>query len=462
MKKYRVCLLLTVVLGFSGFSCKRSPGKPNVILIVIDTARQDRFSCYGYNRETTPRADQLAREGVRFEQAEATSPWTLPSVASLLTGLWPHRHLAGYPITDPKTSQEGMTYLSESAVTLAEILSQNKYQTVGLFQNPFVDPGFGLKRGFDSYEYFPSDNMVIRRADQVVKLASSWLEKYRDRKRPFFMVVHFFDPHLAYNPPSEFMLPFIFGYQGKMTPPFNPSDADLEKIRRGELSYDEADRKFIIGLYDGELSFTDYWIGMFFDYLKEQHLYDNSLIILTADHGEEFWDHHSFEHGHTLYQELLTVPLIVRFPGGENSGMVVKERVSLADVMPSIVSYLQIETPFQASGKSFIAMPGAVIKPMARPIVAELNRIGDPLQAIYSGDYKLILDKITGNIEIFNLKDDPRETQNLFGQKLKYPPEILDQIKGVVSAIEKVEQEKKPAMIDPRIREKLKALGYLK
>jgi len=460
MKKYGLFFLILGIL-FGGFSCQRNK-KPNVVLIIIDTGRQSHFSCYGYHRETTPRSDQLAKEGVRFENALAPSPWTLPSIASLLTGLWPHRHLAGYPVKDPATQQEGLTYLSESAISIAEVLSQNKYQTVGFFQNPLVDPGFGLNRGFETYDYFPGDNLRIRKADQVIRLAINWLEKYRDQRKPFFMVIHLFDPHLAYDPPAEFMLPFVYGYQGKMAPPFNPSDQELEKIQRNEIQFNDDDRKFILGLYNGELGFTDNWVGLFMDYLKGKKIYDQSLIILTADHGEEFWDHNSFEHGHSLYQELLLVPLIIRFPGGENAGMVVKQRVSLIDIVPSIISYLGIETPFQGTGRSFISMPGAVIKPMDRPVIAELNRVGDPLQTIYSGDYKLILNLLTGNIEIYNLTEDPRETQNLFGQKQSYPPEIIDQIRGVVAIIQRVDREKKPARIDPEIREKLKALGYLK
>jgi len=461
MKKFAIYILLALFF-FCSFSCSRNRGKHNVILIIIDTARPDHFSCYGYERETTPRIDQLAKEGVRFENAISASPWTLPSIASILTGLWPHRHLAGYPVKDPETNQEGLTYLSESALSIAEILSQNNYQTAGFFQNPFVDPGFGLNRGFDTYDYFPGDNLHIRRADMVFKQAIDWLEKYRNKRKPFFMLIHLFDPHLAYDPPAQFMLPFIYGYKGKMTPPFNPDDAFLEKIRKGEVKYDAEDQKFIIGLYNGELGFVDNWVGVFMDYLKDKKLYEQSLIILTADHGEEFWEHNSFEHGHSLYQELLRVPLIMRFPGKENGGSVVKERVSLVDLAPSIMTYLGIDTPFQGTGRSFISMPGAVVKPRERAIIAELNRIGDPLQAIYSGDYKAILNRVNGNIEIYNLKDDPKETKNLFGTKQSYPPEIIDQIRGVAEAIKQLDKEGKPATIAPEIRAKLKSLGYLK
>ena len=465
MKKIRVLLwLLVLVLGATAISCHLGRSKPNVILIIIDTARKDHFSCYGYSRQLTPRIDELAKDGVKFENAEAAAPWTLPSISSILTGLYPHKHMAGYAAKDPKTQQEGLTYINSSVITLAEVLFDNKYQTVGSFQNPFVDPGYGLNRGFEIYDYFPGDDLRIRRADTVVEWSMNWLEKAREKRRPFFMVLHFFDPHLAYDPIPQFAAPFIYGYKGNLHPPFNPSNADLEKIRKGEIKYNDEDKKFIEGLYDGELSFVDFSLGRLFYFLKLHKLYDNTLIILTGDHGEEFWDHDSYEHGHTLYQELLGLPLIVRFPMAENKGLVVKDRVSLVDIAPSILAYLRIESTMNTDGMSFIKMPGASVKPASRPIVAEDNRIGNPLQAMYRGQYKLILDVATGEIQIYNLDNDPGEKTNLFGQKETYPPEIVDQIKGVAAKIQKLraEQNALPAKVSPEVIEKLRALGYIK
>lgn len=462
--KSLVIVLLALVCAASTFSCRRAKPKPNVVLIVIDTARQDHFSSYGYPRKVTPKLDDFAAESVRFENAVAASPWTLPSMASILTGLYPHKHQAGYAAKDEKTKQEGLTYLSKSAITLTETLFQNDYQTVGWFQNPFVDPGFGLNRGFEFYDYFPGDNLNVRAADQVIDLAMKWLGETRDKKKPFFMVLHFFDPHLAYNPPNDFMMSFIYGYQGKMTPPFNPSNDELNKLQAGTLTPSPEDRNFITGLYNGELAFVDYTVGRFFDFLKLNNLYDTSMIIVTSDHGEELWDHESFEHGHSMYQELLAVPLIIRFPAAENKGMKVTTRVSLVDIMPSVLAFLNLDAPGQGSGKSFISMPGAAIKPANRPIIAELNRVGDPLQAMYRDKYKLVLNTATGKIMVYNLEADPQEKNNLFGQPEKYPAEIVDQIRGVAAMIEKLRAENKPipAKIDPETIKKLKALNYLK
>ena len=258
--------------------------------------------------------------------------------------------MAGIAGTDPKTKKEGLTYLDRSATTITEVLFSNHYQTAGFFQNPFVEPGFGLNRGFELYDYFPGDNLHIRNAQQVADLAMNWLDKSLEKRRPFFMMVHFFDPHLAYDPPSDFGMPYIIGYKGSLKPPFNPSNDDLDKMQKGELTFSPEDQQFIMGLYNGELSFVDYNIGRFFDYLKLKNLYNNTLIIITGDHGEEFWDHKSFEHGHTLYNELLEVPLIIRFPDAENKGMVVKDRVSLTDLAPSIMTYVGIESAMHPNG----------------------------------------------------------------------------------------------------------------
>jgi len=460
-----LALVFALFAALTGWSCSRGKQKPNVILIVIDTVRKDHLSCYGYNRQTMPRIDDFAKDAVRFDDAIAASPWTLPSIASILTGLYPHNHQAGYAGKDPKTNQEGLTYLSQGAITLTEVLFQNQYQTVGIFQSPFMDPGLGLNRGFEVYNWEPGDNMQTRSASEVSDLAMEWLDKTRNKSQPFFLVLHYFDPHLAYAPPPDLALPFTLKYQGKMKPPFNPSEPELEKIQKGQIKFSKEDQSFIEGLYNGELNYVDFAIGRFFDYLKFANLYDQSLIILTSDHGEEFWDHNSFEHGHSLYQELLQVPLIVRLPGGENKGLVIKERVSQVDIAGSVLACLRIESLLRPNGKSFISMPGAVVKPMAsRAIIAELNRIGDPLQALYRNEYKLILNRTTAKIQVYNLAVDPQEKNNLFGKKEAFPPEMVDQFKGVAAGIAKQESEKKPlpAKLDPNTIQKLKALGYLK
>ncbi len=446
-------LLFVMNLG----QCRRSPQETNVILIIIDTLRQDHVSCYGYERETTPNLDALAKDGVRFEQAVSSCPWTLPSIASILTGQNPSTHQAGIHL-DPYTMEDRrLSIMNESILTLAEIFQQKGYSTVGFFQNPFVHPDFGLNRGFDLYDYAPGDNRNIRRANVVVARAIRWLEDREKSKKGFFMVVHFFDVHLAYDPPVEFLAPYIYGYKGKLVPPFDP---ELKDIRSGKAALSSEDREFAIGLYDGEIASVDASIGNFFDYLKTRGLYDTSLIIATADHGEEFWDHSGFEHGHTLHREVLNVPLIMRFPHSLNTGQVIKERVSLTDLFPSIIGFLGWTLPIRTDGEGFISHPATIAVP-PHIIISENLHFGPQQQCFYANNYKMIINQF-GRIEVYNLEKDPLEMKNVFGQDRDFPEEIHKQIEYMAQKMKELLKEpKKAAELDEETRKKLKALGYL-
>jgi arylsulfatase A-like enzyme len=447
-------LLFVMNLG----QCRRSPSETNVILIIIDTLRQDHVSCYGYKRETTANLDALAREGVRFEQAISSCPWTLPSIASILTGQNPSTHQAGIHL-DPYTMEDRrLSVMNESIVTLAEVFQQKGYSTVGFFQNPFVHPEFGLNRGFDLYDYAPGDNRNIRRANIVVARAMQWLEDREKSKKGFFMVLHLFDPHLAYDPTVEFIAPYTYGYKGKLVPPFDPK---LKDIRSGKVVLSSEDKEFAIGLYDGEIAFADASLGAFFGYLKNNGLYDTSLIIATSDHGEEFWDHSGFEHGHTLHWEVLNVPLIMRFPHALNAGQVIKERVSLTDLFPSILGFLGWAVPVQTSGESFISRSDAIsVQPHI--IISENLHFGPQQQCFYASNYKMIINQF-GRIEVYNLDKDPLEMKNVFGKDRDFPEEIRNQIEHIAREMKELLKEpKRAAELDKETKNKLKALGYLK
>lgn len=455
-------ILLTVILFlaltavcFQG--CRKKTVSTNVILIIIDTVRRDHVSCYGYERETTPNIDALAEDGVRFDNAVSACPWTLPSIASILTGQNPSTHQAGIHLDPYTMTDRRLSTMRDTVISISEVFQQRGYSTVGFFENPFVDPGFGLNRGFDIYDFAPGDNLRIRRADKVAAAAMNYIENRGKTSQGFFMVLHFFDPHLAYDPPVEFMAPYTYGYKGDMKPPFDP---EIKALRSGKESLSVKDREFIIGLYDGEIAFVDSSAGKFLYYLKQKNLYDTSLIIVTSDHGEEFWDHGGFEHGHTLHRELVDVPLIMKFPGSQNSGMHVQERLSLTDLFPSIVDYMGWSVPFQTDGHSFIPIAGTIdVKP--KSIIAENLHYGPQQQCLYKGDYKMILNQY-GKIQVYNLKNDPLETENVFGKEKDLPEEIHGQIKYMAEQIEEMLKEpKQAAEIDKETKEKLRSLGYI-
>jgi arylsulfatase A-like enzyme len=445
-----------VISMVAGWGCWNKEKKPPVILVIIDTFPAGHCSCYGYERSTTPSLDRLAGDGVRFSHAIAPSPWTLPSLASILTGTLPSRHQAGLHL-DPWTQDDRkLARMRPGMVTLADLFREDGYQTVGFFNNPFAHGEFGLDQGFDLYDYAGGDNLSIREAAQVVNEAAAWIEQNGDK--PFFMALHFFDPHLAFNPPLSYAAPYISGYQGELKPPFNP---DIAAVRKGLISYTDEDKRFILGLYDGELASTDAELGRFMSFLKSKELYESALVIVTSDHGEEFWEHGGFEHGHSLHREVLEVPLVIKFPGSDFAGKSVEEYVSLMDILPTVAEHMGWPLPFSLDGVSLY--PRAVrLRVQPHIIVSENLHYGPQQQAFYAEGIKLIYHLWNGRIVIYDLKNDPLETRNVFGD-LKLPRSVKNQIKYIAGEIESLLKAGKAeaAEVDRETLEKLRSLGYI-
>ena len=457
-------LFSVVALAVLASACHRGSKSPSALLIIVDTLPAGHSSAYGYSRQTTPSLEALAKEGVRFEHAISASPWTLPALASILTGTLPSRHQAGIHL-DPWTMDDRrLATMSENIVNLAEVFRQKGYATAGFFENPFAHPGYGLNRGFDVYDYAPGDNLTIRRADMVSATASRWLLTRERKNQPFFMTVHYFDPHLAYDPPLQFMAVYVYGYQGKLTPPYDPPPEEFKKMKFGEIKPSPEDRAFIQGLYDAEVAFTDSQIGAFLDFLRKEGLYDNTLIIVTGDHGEEFWEHGGFEHGHSLYHELLEVPLIIKFPRGKWAGAVVKEPVSLMDLFPTIMEYLGWPVPFAVDGRSFLSTSETHFQfPPRSSIISENLHYGPEKQSIYCGAYKLIINRATGRLELYNVNSDPAETENILGRRQTLPAECKEQVQAVAKKLQELEgAPPREYPLDEETRARLRALGYIK
>lgn len=448
--------MLAVLCLASGSICGQKEAKPPVILVIIDTLPAGHSSAYGYERSTTGSLERLAADGVRYEHAVAASPWTLPSIASIFTGVIPSSHQAGMHL-DPWTMDDRrLTRMRPSAITLAELFSEHGYKTAGFFNNPFVHPEFGLDKGFETYDYVGGDNLNIRKADQVVKDAEAWIEKTGEG--PFFMVLHFFDPHLAYGPPLVFAGPYIAGYNGSLQAPFNP---DLSAIRSGAVELSDEDKQFAAGLYDGEAAFTDGELGRFIAFLKDKGIYERALIIVTADHGEEFWEHGGFEHGHSLHREVLEVPLIFKYPGADNAGKVGSGYVSTMDIFPTVGEFLGWSLPFSLNGVSLYPRGG---KTAVRPhiIVSENLHYGPQQQSYYADNFKLIVTNDTGKIIVYDVSRDPGETIDVFGLA-PLPESIKNQVEHMARDIDNLIKGGKPqvADIDQDTLKKLQSLGYI-
>ena len=302
-----LALSLGLILAASG--CQAHAAR-SVLLVVVDTLRADHLGVYGYDRPTSPHLDVWAEGGAVFDQAFGTSPWTLPSVATIFTGRLPSRHLAGIFNRGPDghpPDRSQFQQLDPALPTLAEIAAASGIATGAVINNAFLGPQFGVARGFETYDFSSAGNKRLRRADVVVDLALTWLQKRG--AAPFFLVVHLFDPHMDYDPPEATRGQFSSALVETGLP--RVTERIRATLRRGQ----PFDREYLVALYDEEILFVDRQLKRLFDALDGGGLPDDVVVIVTSDHGEELFDHGWFEHGHSVYNELLRVPLIVRGPG---------------------------------------------------------------------------------------------------------------------------------------------------
>lgn len=452
-------LLYMCALLINAFGCAPNRENPVVVVFMLDTLRQDALGCYGNPRDPTPRIDQLARDGVRFEQAISSSGWTLPAVGSLLTGTWPTIHGA---------TGKGVLLrpIRAEVPTAAEILQQHEYRTVAIANAAFVSPMVGVDRGFEVFDHKYSYNDDARTASEVVDLAIEQLAQNDERSSFYF--IHLFDPHLTYAPPAGFDAKFT---NGRASPPLPVTAATCLEMQTGprrNLPPTPEDQEYIRAAYLGEVNYMDSQVGRFLDELKGLGLYDHATIVVTSDHGEEFWEHGAFEHGHSLYDELVRVPLIIKPPASLGVKVeVVEESVRILDVMPTIFEAHGVAQPESFEGRSMVSMmqghPGG-----ERPILSESTLYGDEKIAWRTDQYKYIHDASTGPRgigELYDWKQDPGETHNLAMQQ----PEVVTSLRthlfefyfDLRNRAEGMSQNDPVDLNPTRIRQ-LQSLGYIR
>ena len=347
MQHFATTFLLLSLISVALATCKPAPESPpvNVVFISIDSLRADHVSAYGYRRKTTPTLDRLARQGSLFENVVAESSWTLPTHVTMLTGLATSTHGI--------EQFTGARFDAESQ-TLAEILSGEGYRTFGVFSGPYLHPAFGLSRGFERYLGADGDVVCIASdcntstdalsEDEAVKAArvaahetvTSPLVTQRAldfirsvRNEPFFLFLHYFDVHFDYVPPEEYATKFDPHYEGSITGKL------FENNRAVHAFMNKTDLRHILALYDGEILFVDDYIGRVIQELKRRGFEENTLVVVTSDHGDEFFEHRGKGHGHTLFDEVIKVPLIMRVPGRIPPGSRVESQVRQVDIMPT-------------------------------------------------------------------------------------------------------------------------------
>lgn len=433
----------------------------SVILIGVDTLRADRLGLYDSPLPYAPFIDRQARRGMVFTRAYATSPWTLPSFASIFTGRLPSGHGVRVVLDETKERRAGsdpevrgvFAKLHPTVPTLPEILAASGVTTTAVAQNPILSPAFRLDRGFEVYDYEAGDNIDSRRADEVVDRALEWIDLHRRHGKRFFLFLHFFDPHLNYDAPEPFRGTFTDGIESSLKVPIQGAKSIRSRIR--ELS--TADEEFIEAAYNEEVRFVDHALGRFFDALEARGLWDESLVVLTSDHGEELFEHGGFEHGHDLFEELIRVPLIVWGPGvgtGEES-----TPVSIADIAPTILDACGVEPPQQIFGVSLWPSLTQGAKPVDRPLLAEATLYGAERKALIQWPYKLIAVPELSLEWLFDLEADSLEAADLSEDR----PDLVRSLQRRMELLSSARGDavQGDASLTPELLEKLRALGYV-
>jgi len=364
------------------------PPVENVLLVSVDTLRADHVSWQGYERDTTPALDALARRGLVFRDAMSTSSWTLPAHGSLLTGRYPSQHGA----------QDDGSALSPAVPTLAELFSGAGFDTFGVVSHVYVASPFGFERGFATFDDSLIEGGTTNpRGDAVIDRAIAWLDT-RDPARRFFAFVHLYDPHWDYAAPEPLGRRWVSpGYRG----PIDGRYETMIPFLAGE-GMEPADRNALVGYYDGEIAWVDRQIARLIDALEQRGVLAETLVVLTSDHGEEFLDHGRLGHGRTMYQEQLHVPLVFRHDSLPRERR--PEPVSLVDVAPTLLALAGVEPPVGLPGRSLLAPVSS-----ERVLFAESIRFGLAWRAARRGPHKVAELAEAGGRAFFDLASDPAE-----------------------------------------------------
>lgn len=383
-------------------ACSR-PAPRAIVLISIDTLRSDRLPAYGYGAGRTPAIDRLARDGVLYERAFAQVPLTLPSHASLMTGLLPPAHGA--------RNNVGFSLAADKGQTLAALLAARGYATGGAVSSFVLRKETGIDRGFQRWD---APTQPERPAPETLAPLLGWLGEWK--AKPFFLFFHLYEPHTPYAPPADLRGPGI-------------------------------------DLYDGEITAADRAVARLLDELDRAGLYDGALIVLLSDHGEGLGDHGEEEHGFLLYREAIQVPLIVKLPGGKRAGERIGRSVSLTDVLPTVAGIAGAETPAGVEGRSLLAEEGDPRPPVYSETFATFIHFGwSELLSAVDGRFHYIDSPAP---ELFDLDADPGETRNLLASERRAGADLRAFLEPFPRELEAAEEA------DAETLAKLAALGYL-
>lgn len=432
-----------------------APRPRNVLVYLIDTLRADKLSPYNPDtRVRTPGLSRFLAGATVMEGAHSQENWTKPSVATLLTSLMPWEH----------TAVRGESVLPQSVQMLPEILGAEGFRTGCFIANGYVSDRFGFRQGWDTYRNYIREGLRTR-SEFVAADVLAWLDQ-QPEDQPFFLYVHTIDPHVPYRPPDEFVA--MYGdtsYRGPVS--FRRDATLLENIKLGRVRLEERDRRHLEALYDGEISYHDVHFDAILAGLERRGLADDTLVVVTSDHGEEFWDHGSVGHGHSVFEELLRVPMFVRMPGVTDGLRRLGGSVGLVDVMPTVLDALGLDAPAEASGRSFL--PRLRGHHQSAPPVA-VSGFMDGWRTIVIGRHKLI-HRGASRLYVHDLEADGAEQTDLAEQRPLTTRWLRGELglalAGSTSEVDGARRAARPrhapqdTEIDPETAAQLRALGYV-
>jgi arylsulfatase A-like enzyme len=457
---------ICALAGLLGLVACGPSAPPNIVLVSLDTTRADHLGAYGYKGGTSPELDRFAERAVIYERAYATSSWTLPTHASMFTGLLPMQHGAQSVPEGPNRSLGyGVRPLAESFTTLAELLADAGYRTAAVVGGPALRSELGLAQGFEFYDddlSGPGARFHGKRAEQVADAAIELVGRFGSE--PWFLFVNFFDPHAPYNPPpphdrglqsadSITQLASLIESLETRAPPHTVDD------------YTEKQRQWIARMlagYDAEIRYMDAHLGRLLAAITASPRADETLIVITADHGESFGEHYFVSHGAHLYEHNVRVPLLIRHP--DTRGVTrVDTPVQTHRLFATLLGSAGLPVP-EPADPGDISSPGTDVVLQVQRSDSNVRLFGDffdrDLLAIQSWPHKLVIET-TGDHELFDLDDDPEELHNLIADEPELAHSLATRLREAAARHPGLFPEDARAELRPSTEAALRALGYL-
>lgn len=429
MKNNKI-IIITILVLITGFFIYRqndnrkissNSKKYNLILISIDGLQAKHLSKYGYSKNTTPNLDAFLDQSTLFTKTVSPAPWTVPSHMSIFTSMYPSEHkvvnkFADFNIETQKGVVANLKNLSPNAITLTQILKNNGYTTGGFTGDAGVGPQFGFNQGFDTY-YEPTS--TFGGFDGSIPKALAWLSQNKDKQ--FFLFLHGYDVHGQHVPSTGFDYRYVTKpYNGEYTGSTKEQGLLREKAlaNNGRLNMSQQDVDFWRAIYDEKISRMDLEFKNFMDSIKKMGLMNNSVIVVMSDHGTEFYEHQSIDHGATLYSELINTLFAIHQPD-QTQGKKVDQLVSTMDILPTVLNLLGIQNPVPQQTKGIDLTP--VLKgdaDIAHDVFSETDyRLFTFKRSLTTKDgWKLIITLENGKKELYDLNNDPNEQKNLITQ----------------------------------------------